>query len=98
MINFFGNTAPEFAPRAALSLKYYGARFFESAIGRWHTPDPSAESYASQSPYNYGVIIPVNFVDPTGMYRTANRGYMDKTYGERNYWYRDNPPGTWGGG
>ncbi|MCI5056108.1 MAG: hypothetical protein MRY83_08370, partial [Flavobacteriales bacterium] len=45
----------------------YHARWYEPAIGRWHTIDPHAESYYSWSSYNYVYNNPVIFIDPDGM-------------------------------
>lgn len=36
-------------------------------ISRWMSPDPLAEEFYNQSPYNFANDNPVNFVDPDGM-------------------------------
>ena len=50
------------------NLQYldYGARMYDSKIGRWLTQDPLSEKYYEQSQYNYCVNNPVMFVDPDG--------------------------------
>lgn len=49
-----------------LDLYYYGARLFDSPLGRWHVMDPLCEKYYNWSPYAYCLNNPVKFVDPDG--------------------------------
>ena len=45
----------------------YGARNYDSALGRWMNIDPKAFKYPDISPYVYCIDNPVMFTDPTGM-------------------------------
>ncbi|MBE6235649.1 MAG: RHS repeat-associated core domain-containing protein [Bacteroidales bacterium] len=49
-----------------VGLTDYGARFYDSSVIRWTTPDPLAEKYYSTSPYAFCNSNPVNFVDLDG--------------------------------
>ena len=49
-----------------IGLTDYGARYYDSQLPRWTTPDPLAEKYYSISPYAFCNNNPVNFVDPDG--------------------------------
>ena len=43
-----------------------GARYYDSNLGRWLTPDPLADKYPGWSPYNYCLNNPLKLVDPDG--------------------------------
>ena len=78
---FAGTTGPDKQPYKyngkeldqmhGLNLYDYSARYYESAVGRFTTVDPLAEIYYSWSPYAYVMNNPLKYVDPTGMYSTA---------------------------
>jgi RHS repeat-associated protein len=72
-----------------LNLYDYHARQYESAIGRFTTPDPLAEKYYSISPYVYCNNNPMRYIDPTGM-------FYDDYYSSLNgkYLGSDNMPST----
>ncbi|MBW6479324.1 MAG: RHS repeat-associated core domain-containing protein, partial [Bacteroidales bacterium] len=56
----------EFQMEAKLEWYDYGARFYDPALGRFHTTDAFAEKYYSFSPYQYGANNPVLFIDING--------------------------------
>src|SRR5690606_30604302 len=47
-------------------LIYAGARYYDSAIGRWLNVDPAADALPSSSPYAYVLNRPVSLFDPNG--------------------------------
>ncbi len=52
---------------AETGYDYFGARYYDSRIGRFLAVDPHDAVYPGQSPFAYAVDNPVVFLDPTGM-------------------------------
>ncbi|QQS36979.1 MAG: hypothetical protein IPM56_03210 [Ignavibacteriales bacterium] len=46
---------------------YFGARYYDSELGRWLQVDPLADKYPGWSPYNYTMNNPLRYFDPNGM-------------------------------
>ncbi|MFH2096546.1 MAG: RHS repeat-associated core domain-containing protein, partial [Bacteroidota bacterium] len=44
----------------------FGARVYDSRIGRWLACDPLAIKYPNLSPYQYTANNPIAFIDPNG--------------------------------
>lgn len=44
----------------------YGARFYDPALGRFHTQDRFSEKYLDFSPYQYAANNPILFIDVNG--------------------------------
>jgi RHS repeat-associated protein len=60
-------TGKEWNDDFGLGWNDYGARFYDPALGRWHSVDPLAELAVDKTPYHYCSNDPVNRVDPDGM-------------------------------
>ncbi|MDO4197230.1 MAG: RHS repeat-associated core domain-containing protein, partial [Prevotellaceae bacterium] len=56
----------EIQPLGSTGWIDFGARQYDSFLGRWTTVDPLAEKYPGISPYLYCAGNPVNYVDPDG--------------------------------
>ncbi|MCF8355201.1 MAG: RHS repeat-associated core domain-containing protein [Melioribacteraceae bacterium] len=49
------------------SYDYFGARYYDSDIGRWLSVDPLADLQPGINPYHYSFNNPLKYTDPTGM-------------------------------
>ncbi len=58
----------ELSSEFGLNWNDYGARFYDPAIGRWNSVDLMAKSYSSYTPFGYVRNMPINLIDPNGMY------------------------------
>jgi len=46
---------------------YFGARYYDSRIGRWLQVDRLSDNYRGWSPYNYSLDNPIMHIDPNGL-------------------------------
>ncbi len=66
--NQYKFSGKELDEEGGLDWYYFGARYYDPAIGRWGSVDPLAGKYLSISPYNYVYNNPINAFDPNGQY------------------------------
>jgi len=52
----------------------YGARFYDSQIGRWNVLDVFADEYYEHSPYSFVANNPIKYTDPDGNIITDSNG------------------------
>jgi len=70
-----------------INLYDYGARNYDSAIGRWFNIDPLAEKFINITPYSYVANNPINAIDTDGrdiIFRTKSQTLV---YSKGNFYY-----------
>ena len=60
----------------------FGARMYDSRLGRWLTIDPLANKYSSFSPYNFVLNTPIWAVDRDGRIVTFENSESEKTFND----------------
>jgi RHS repeat-associated protein len=72
-----------------LNLDYFGARYYDSQIGRWPTVDPLGLKHPGMTPYNYVLNNPLRLIDPDGKQvdfydmLLIDQGLREKGYSEQ---------------
>ena len=72
-------------PKGLANSLDFGARIYDSRLGRWLSLDPLAARYADMSPYNFAANSPIRVVDVGGesiyllFYTTGHGGKTGKT-------------------
>jgi len=59
-------TGKEWDVDFGLNLNYFGARYYDPAIGRFLSVDRFADKYPSHTPYHYTLNNPLRFIDING--------------------------------
>jgi len=59
----------------------FGARMYDSRLGRWLAVDPLAGKYPFASPYNFALNTPIQAVDPDGKLVIFVNGYHNGAEG-----------------
>ncbi len=61
----YENEEPE-SKKFKYTYDYFGARYYDSRIGRWDSIDPLFEKHIQWTPYNYVLENPLSLIDPDG--------------------------------
>jgi RHS repeat-associated protein len=65
-LNYYKYNDKELQKELSLEWLDYGARYYDSQIGRWNNVDPLAEKYYYVNPYSYCADNPIIYVDKEG--------------------------------
>jgi RHS repeat-associated protein len=66
---------------------YFGARYYNSDVGIWHSLDPMRDSHPGESPYVYCNNNPLSVVDADG--REGHMEALDPSHPDRLSWVLD---------
>lgn len=61
---------------------YFGARYYDSRIGRWLQIDPLLEKHPEWSPYNYVLNNPLKLIDPDGRQVLVSDPFFNYGFGK----------------
>lgn len=86
----YGYNGKELDHTHGLDWYDYGARYYDSPIGRWTTMDPLCEKYYNVSPYVYCLNNPMRLVDYKGMAPGDFFLTVDKAAIDFGLYYNDN--------
>ncbi|SNZ01916.1 RHS repeat-associated core domain-containing protein [Flagellimonas pacifica] len=89
----FGYNGKELEESLGINWLEYGARNYDSSLGRFMNIDRFAEKYESITPYQYTFNSPIRFIDVNGDYVYINDG--DKTYRYENGQTQHKVDGKW---
>lgn len=85
----FSTLNSQLLTRSQSDYDYFGARYYDSDLGRWMTVDPLMDKYPGWSPYNYTYNNPLKYIDPNGMEIWVNTGMIDENGKEIIYEYKN---------
>ncbi len=72
--------AKEYQDELGLDWYDYGARNYDTSLGRWNVMDNLSETYSALTPYNYAGNTPVQAIDIDGNLFIFVNGYMNEHY------------------
>ena len=79
-------TGKEWDDDFGLNFYHFTARPYDPEIGRWGSVDPMSDLNSSQTPYQYVLNSPLNFIDPDGRKEYAD-GSIDPDSLGRGDWF-----------
>jgi len=69
-LNRFNFNGKELTDELGIDMYDYGARWYDSSIGKWSSVDPLGEQRSGLTPFNYVQNNPISRVDPDGLLDT----------------------------